>query len=212
MNNHIHGNRRQMYRCEPPPVAAPTLAVYRGDKGSTADFVIDVTLSGVRAALPAAGSPVLAEGDAVIVAIQAAGLDGQVEIGARVVFACDEGAQRIVALAFSDKPDLSNRTTAEFFSVFNRRENLREAPREALSVEALVLDANGQPDGVIDVAVVNQSATGMGIAVDASTDAYIRDAQAVALALPGNGAPARPLSLRHRVNRDDGVYYGASLA
>ena len=208
-----HGNRRQMYRFAPPPAGAPALAVQSGAQRITADFIIDVNLGGVRVAFPLEGCPAFASGDAVTVAIRAPGLEGSAEMRGRVVFAADGGGRRVVALAFIDPPDLADRATAEFFMVFNRREDPRETAPASEVIEALVLDADGQPDGVIDVKVLNQSPKGIGFVVDGATDAFMRacDAVAIALETPGEDVTTRPAQLLRRVNREDNVYYGCTL-
>lgn len=213
MNNRLHGNRRQMYRFAPPPVWAPVFTAVAGEQRITAEMVIDVTLAGVRVAFPLAGCPAFSRGDAVLASICAPGLEGCAEIRGRVVFAADGGGRRVVAIAFDEQPDLSDRATADFFKVFNRREDPRETPAAAEVVEALVLDAAGQPDGVIDVQVLNQSAKGIGFVVDGVTDAFMRSCDAVAIALgtPGDNCATRPAHLLHRVNRADDVYYGCAL-
>jgi len=213
MNNDNQPNRRLMYRLEPPPVWAPILSIIVDGRRVRAATVIDVNLRGVRIALPQDDTLKLERGLTVTASIQAPGLDGCADIRGRVVFTADSGERRVVAVAFLDEPDLSDRTTADFFSVFNRRQEMRQAPAAGEVVEALVLDAAGQPDGVIDLTVLNQSAAGIGFVVDATTDAYMRDCAAVAisLAVPAEERETRAAHLRHRSSREDAVYYGCTL-
>lgn len=117
MNNKIQANRRLMYRLEPAPVWAPILSVIADGKRIRAETVIDVNLSGVRIAFPLASSQTFERGQLVTASIQAPGLDGCVDMRGRVVFAAGSGGRRVVAVEFLDKPDLLDRTTADFFSV-----------------------------------------------------------------------------------------------
>ncbi len=214
MNNEIQRNRRLMYRLEPAPVWAPALSIVADGQHIRVETVIDVNLRGVRIALPLAGNLTLTRGQLVTTSIQAPGLDGSVEIRGRLVFTADGGGHRVVAVEFLDKPDLMDRTTADFFSVFNRRQDLRLSPSAGEVIEAIVLDADGQPDGVIDLTLLNQSAAGIGFVVDAMTDAFMRDCEAVALTLdlPTEDNEKRAVHLRHRSHREDAVYYGCTLA
>jgi hypothetical protein len=201
-----------MYRFEPPPVAAPKLAISGKGWRIAAEMVIDVNLKGVRIAVPLGVCPAFARSDEVLATIEAPGLAGSAEIRSRIAFVADGGGRRVLALEFMDTPDLTDRATAEFFCVFNRREDRRQGAGAAATVEALVLDAEGQPDGVIDLCVLNRSPKGIGFVVDGATDAFMRDHDTVAIKLPAPGADERAARVRHRADRDDSVYYGCTLA
>ena len=212
MLNKTNNNRRQYYRHEPPPVGAPILSVVHGDLRCTAEQVIDVSLKGVRLIFPAAALPPLVAGDRVAVSIKAPGLRDAADIAGRVVFSFARGAQRVVAITFTDTPDLGDGVTADFFRVFNRREALRRnAPPGSDTLSALVLNADGVADGVIDLQLRDHSAKGIGFVVDNHTDAFLRDGASLALPMPDREQAVCPAQVRRRDAHDDAVHYGCTF-
>lgn len=207
-----NSNRRQYYRYAPPSIEAPVLCVVHQGRRYRAERVIDVNLKGVRLVFPTTELTHLHAREPVTASIQAPGLDGSADLGGRVVFSFSRGPQLVVAIAFTDAPDLGDRVTAEFFSVFNRREDLRRhAPAGHDSVSALVLNADGEADGVIDLWLKDHSDKGAGFVVDAGTDAFMRGGAAVALPLPDRQQSVYPAQVRRRAATDDAVFYGVTF-
>lgn len=206
-----HDDRRRLYRLQPAPDSAPMLALDDGARRWPEAQVIDVNLHGVRVRL-AGGGTGLATGDHVHATIEAVGLAGTARLPGRVVFARGDEAVQIVAIAFLARPDLGNSVTAEFFSVFNRRGDQRErsAPAQA-RVSALVLNAAGEADGVIDLMLRDHSAKSVGFVVDASTDAFLRDSDGLALPRPDRREAVWPAQVRRRQAEGGAVYYGCTF-
>lgn len=214
MDDTTTNNRRQLYRFEPPPVWAPIFSVICAGKRCTAEQVIDVNLKGVRVVFAATALPTLVTGQEITTSIQAPGLDGCVDIRGRIVFSATRAANLMVAIAFIECPDLDDRVTADFFSVFNRREDLRQmfsAAGDTLS--ALILNASGEADGVIDLMLRDRSHKGFGFVVDEHTDAFMQDhfGASVALHLPDQQTAVGPAQVRRRDARDDAVHYGCTF-
>lgn len=213
MVNTTNSNRRQVYRLQPPPVWAPIFSIIVAGRQHTAAKVIDVNLQGVRVTFGAADLSALTPAALVTTSIRAPGLDGAVDIRGRVVFAMTRGDGLVVAIAFLDPPDLSDRVTADFFRVFNRREDerRRSAPGQD-RISALVLNAAGEADGVIDLVLRDHSDKGVGFVVDQPTDAFLQNSAGLALPLSNQGAAVRPAQLRRRDAYDDAFHYGCTFA
>jgi len=212
MINKTSNNRRQYYRHAPPSLGAPILSVRHGGRHCTAERVIDVSLKGVRVIFPDADLVPLAVGDPVTTSIQAPGLRSAADIAGRVVLSVARGPQRVVAIAFIDTPDLGDGATADFFRIFNRRGDLRRnvAPGQD-SLSALVLNADGSADGVIDLQLRDHSDKGIGFVVDSHTDAFMRDGASLALPLPDRQQAVWPAQVRRRDAQDDTVHYGCTF-
>ncbi len=212
MINTSNNNRRQYYRHAPPPAGAPILSVVHGSQRCTAEQVINVSLKGVRLSFADAALPPLAAGDLVTTSIKSCGLLSATDIAGRVVVSFTRGAQRIVAIAFTDAPDLGDGATADFFRVFNRREDLRRnAAPGSDTLSALVLNADGMADGVIDLKLRDHSDKGIGFVVDNHTDAFMRDGASLALPLPDRQQAVYAAQVRRRDARDDTVHYGCTF-
>ena len=214
MNESSVLDRRQKYRCEPAPVWAPLVSLISAGRRFSANKVVDVTLDGARLELSANDAAAFTQGQEVTASIQAPGLDGCADIRGRIVFRADHAGRNVLAIAFTETPDLSERSTAHFFSVFNRREDKRAASDPGADVvSAVLLNAEGEADAVIDLTLVDHSAKGVGFSVDPHTDRFIRDSDpaAVALSLPDQQDATRPAQLRRREARQDGVYYGCTF-
>ncbi len=94
----------------------------------------------------------------------------------------------------------------------NRRNARRQSPAPgADNVSALVLNAAGEPDGVIDLKLRDHSDSSVGFVVDEDTDAFLREGAAVALPTPDGPHTVRPAVVRRREAQDDSVYYGCSF-
>ena len=205
-------NRRQFYRHEPPPAGAPLLSLVHGERRHTAAQVINVSLKGVRLVFDDPAMATLAAGDLVTTSIKVPGLNSTANIASRVVLCVMRGAQRVVAVAFTDAPDLGDHATADFFRIFNRREDPRRdaAPGKG-ALSALVLNADGSADGVIDLQLRDLSDKGIGFVVDNHTDAFMRDGVSLALPLPDHRAAVIPAQVRRRDAHDDSVHYGCTF-
>jgi hypothetical protein len=212
--NETHDDRRRLYRLQPAPDSAPMLALDDDARRWPQAQVLDVNLHGVRVRIAGDHGPNLGAGDPVHATIEAIGLAGTARLPGRVVFARVEDGAQIVAIAFLTRPDLGNSVTAEFFSVFNRRgdERERSAPAHA-RVSALVLNAAGEADGVIDLMLRDHSAKSVGFVVDASTDAFLRDSDRSGLALPRPDMREAvwPAQVRRREADGGAVYYGCTF-
>lgn len=207
-----NNNRRQYYRHEPPPLGPPILSVIHGGQGCTAEQVINVSLKGVRLSFADAALLPLAAGDLVTTSIKSQGLLKTIDIAGRVVMSFTRGPQRIVAIAFTDAPDLGDGVTADFFRVFNRREDLRRnAAPGSDTLSALVLNAEGVADGVIDLKLRDHSDKGIGFMVDNHTDAFMRDGASLALPLPDRLQAVRAAQVRRRDAHADTVHYGCTF-
>ncbi|MBK6660714.1 MAG: PilZ domain-containing protein [Proteobacteria bacterium] len=205
-------NRRQYYRHEPPPQGAPSLSLGLDGRHWTAAEVVNVSLKGVRLVFDHPDLPALASGQAVTTSISIPGMGSTAEIASHVVLCATRGTQRVVAIAFSDAPDLGNHATADFFRIFNRREDLRRnagAGQAALS--ALVLNADGSADGVIDLQLRDLSDKGVGFVVDTPTDAFMRDGASLALPVPGRQRSVCAAQVRRRDAHDGSVHYGCTF-
>jgi hypothetical protein len=212
MTNKTNNNRRQYYRYEPPANAAPLLSLVLGGHRCPAQQVIDVSLKGIRLAFSDSELPPLAAGTPITASIKAAGLRDAADIAGRVVLSFVRGSQRVVAIAFTDTPDLADRATADFFRIFNRREDLRRSAAPGRdTVSALVLNADGLADGVIDLELRDLSDKGIGFVVDSHTDAFMRDGAALALPLPDRQQAVFPAQVRRRNACDGGVHYGCTF-
>jgi len=206
-------NRRELYRFEPPPLAAPRFSIMRGDRRIAAEHVIDVNLRGLRVAFATRDLTNLAVGEHVMCMIEAQGLAGDADIRGRVVFSFGRADSLVVAIAFTETPDLGDRVTAEFFSTFNRREDLRTIAETDERLSALVLDSAGQADGVIELKLRDRSAKGVGFVVDPRTDAFMRDTPGASVAIPLHDDDAvTPTQVRRREAKADAVHYGATFA
>jgi hypothetical protein len=204
-------NRRTLYRFEPPPLAAPRFSITRGDRRVAAEHVIDVNVKGVRVAFATHDLTSLVVGAHVMCVIEARGLAGKAEIRGRVVFSFSRADSLVVAIAFTETPDLGDRVTAEFFSIFNRREDLRTAAETDEPLSALVLDSTGQADGVIELKLRDRSAKGVGFVVDPRTDAFMRDTPGASVAIPLRDDAVTPAQVRRREAKADAVHYGATF-
>ena len=206
-------DRRALYRLEPPPVLEPILSVIQNGHRVMASAVVDVTLTGMRVEFDDAETVHFTPPRDVIVSLQAPGLDGYADIGARVVFAAYTPDRCIVGLEFIDKPELSERATSTFFSIFNRRGKIREAVTLGKGeVSAYLLDSAHDSDvaATLEVGVVNYSPTGIGILANEQADTVLRDRVSVSLALKlGEADEYTTVSVQicHRVERSDAVCY-----
>ena len=78
-------------------------------------------------------------------------------------------------------------------------------------MSALVLNADGLADGVIDLELRDLSDKGIGFVVDSHTDAFMRDGAALALPLPDRQQAVFPAQVRRRNACDGGVHYGCTF-
>ncbi|MCZ6774425.1 MAG: hypothetical protein O7G83_20900 [Proteobacteria bacterium] len=206
----IDSNRRERYRLEPSPVLEPILSIIHDGRRVTADTVIDVNLSGARVAFEGSITLNIVPGENVTASVQAPGLDGCADIPARIIFSAIKASRHVVALVFTQTPDLSDRATSDFFSVFNRRADLREAASEPESAASATLVGEAR----VDLKVLNHSTRGIGFIVDEQTDALLRERQSLALAiqLPQQHDPvAVSVRICHRAALTDTVYYGCMI-
>lgn len=212
MLNKSNNNRRQYYRHTPPSVGAPILSVIHGGLRCTAEQVINVSLKGVRLSFADTALLPMAAGELVITSIKSQGLAKATDIAGRVVASFTRGSQRIVAIAFTNSADLGDGVTADFFRVFNRREDLRRnAAPGSNTLSALVLNAEGVADGVIDLKLRDHSDKGIGFVVDNHTDAFMRDGASLALPLADRQQAVRAAQVRRRDAHDDTVHYGCTF-
>ncbi len=204
-------NRRQYYRCQPALLDSPVLSIIHQGRRSEATSVIDVSLKGVRVALDGALLP-LSAGDQVTVAIQSQAMGSAAEIQGRVVSSFERGAQRVVAISFCELPNLGDGMTADFFRVFNRREDLRSSALPGRDkVSALVLNAAGEADAIVDLLLRDHSSKGVGFVVDTRTDAFMRDGTGLALPLPDRQQAVWPAQIRRRDAHNGAVHYGCTF-
>jgi hypothetical protein len=210
IENTNDSNRRERYRLEPPPVLEPILSVIHDGRRVTADTVIDVNLSGARVEFDLSKTLTFGPAQTVTVSVQAPGLDGCADMPARIVFSGTKASRQIVGLVFTETPELSDRSTSDFFGVFNRRADRREAASERESaVAAYVVGDTG-----LSLKVLNHSASGIGFMVDESTDTVLREHGSLALELELPQQDDRvTVSVRvcHRAARHDAVYYGCMI-
>ena len=119
-------NRREAYRFSPPPVLTPRLAIINDGQRVFAERIKDINSRGARIEFPLDRAPSLLPGSEVTVSGFAPGLDGCVDIPARVVFSAvrettGSSAWVVVGLLFKTLPDVADRADGAFFEVFNRR-------------------------------------------------------------------------------------------
>lgn len=212
MTNNANTNRRQCYRYEPPSLDAPVLSIMIAGRRCEANCVIDISLKGVRAVFADDALARLTAGDLVTTSIRSASMGNSAEIAGRVVSSSERGTQRVVAISFSETPNLGDGMTADFFRVFNRREDLR---RNALpgsdKMSALVLNAAGEADAIIDLLLRDHSSKGVGFVVDTRTDAFMRDGAALALPMPDREQAVWPAHIRRRDAHDGAIHYGCTF-
>jgi len=123
-------NRRETYRYSPPPVLTPRLAVINDGQRVFAERIKDINSRGARIEFPLDLAPSLRPGSEVTVSGFAPGLDGCVDIPARVVFSAvketaGSSSRVVVGLLFKTLPDVADRADGAFFEVFNRRATRR---------------------------------------------------------------------------------------
>lgn len=206
-------NRREAYRLAPERVMQPMLSILCAGKRLTASRVIDVTLGGARVEFEGKQHEAIVPGREVTASVQAPGLDGWADLPARVVFSAVRRQRCVVGLVFTARPDLSDRATGAFFSVFNRRELEREpVPAEQVSAQLFPEDTETAP---VPVEVLNHSPKGLGFVVDRALDELLRDRDSVPLAVSrpeGGEQTTVELRICHRATRTDAVYYGGVFA
>lgn len=206
-------NRREVYRLAPERVMQPVLSVLCGGERLMASRVIDVTLGGARIEFEGAKHTAIVPGREVTASVQAPGLDGWADLPARVVFSAVRRQRHVVGLVFTARPDLSDRATGAFFSVFNRRELEREpAPAEQVSAQLFPQGPETEP---VRVEVLNHSPKGLGFVVDQALDELLRGRDSVPLSVSRpDGGEQTTVELRicHRATRTDAVYYGGVFA
>lgn len=211
MDSAASTDRRQAYRYSPPPIMEPIVTVIDRGSRARAHSVVDINLRGARLAFKGEDAPHLAAGQTVTIAMQAPGLDGAVDIKARVVFSAKQDHRHVVAVVFTNLPDIDDRVDAAFFSVFNRRQD--ERPDCGMRINAVVLADNSddsEPTG-FEIRVVNHTNKGMGFVVNRALDRLINGRDAIELAIQTQDRPEpRHVSARilHRAMRTDTVYYG----
>ena len=211
MTNKTNTNRRQYYRCQPPSLDAPLLSIMHHGRRCEAISVIDVSLKGVRVVFDDTLVSLVA-GNPVTVSIQSPGIGSAAAIAGRVVFSFERGGQRVVAIAFNELPDLADGMTADFFRIFNRREDLRcNALPGSDKVSALVLNAAGEADAIVDLLLRDHSSKGVGFVVDTRTDAFMRDGTALAMPLPDRQQAVWPAQIRRRDAHDGAIHYGCTF-
>lgn len=207
----IQDNRRQAYRYAPPLVMEPIFTLIRDGERTRAQSVVDINVRGARVCFPNAAAPKIHPGDEVVASVQAPGLDGCVDFPARVVFSAEQDAQRLIALMFRQVPDIDDRVDANFFSVFNRRQD--ERPDSGIRVNAVVhatADADNEPTG-FEIRVVNHTSKGIAFVVNKALDRLIekRDTVDLSIQTAEQTEPQR-VSARvlHRAVRAEAIYYG----
>ncbi len=209
-----HLERRAVYRHKPPTVLEPILSIIYDGRRVMASTVVDVTLTGMRIEFDDADNVHFTPRQEVIASMQAPGLDGYADIAARIAFAAHTPEDYIVGLEFIDTPELSERVTSTFFSVFNRRGKMREAVIVGTGqVSAYLLDSahDSSVSATLEVGVVNYSPTGIGFLASAEIDSVLRDRESASLALKQSEADeftTVPVRICHRAVRSDDVYYG----
>lgn len=210
MQTALDDNRREAYRYYPSPVMEPMLSIVHDGARSRADSVLDINMRGVRVSFEPERAPRVRAGEEVGVSIQAPGLDGCADFGARVVFSAGQEGKQVLALVFTSRPDVADRADRYFFSMFNRRQAERSEDAAAIDAELLPARADGER---ISIRVVNHSAGGIGFVVDPEVDAIIRGSEAIDIAIRTRD-DAREVTARvlHRASRAGTVYYGCTFA
>ena len=212
MANKTNTNRRQYYRYEPPALDAPVLSLVHNGRRYQAASVIDVSLKGVRLVFASQTLPPPVAGAVVTTSIQAAGSAASTDLAGRVVFCFERGEHWMVAIAFSATPDLDDGMTADFFRVFNRRADLRRMlPPGSNQMSALVLNAAGEADAIVDLLLRDHSDQGLGFVVDTRTDAFMRDGASLALPLPDRQQAVSPAQIRRRDAHQGAIHYGCTF-
>ncbi|MCB1747391.1 MAG: PilZ domain-containing protein [Gammaproteobacteria bacterium] len=206
-----HDNRRRAYRYSPSLLMEPQLHVVHAGGRVPAIDVLDINARGARLRFTLSRRPELRPGEDVRVVAQSPGLDGLVDIPARVVFSDVRDNRLVAGLVFDDLPDVGERADGVFFSVFNRRAAER-AERDAQALVArLVAPAT---TASAELEVVNRSEHGLGLLIDPALDVELREVDRVELDLARRGQPgdARVTAeIRHRVRRAGAVYYGCRV-
>ena len=206
--------RRAVYRHEPPPVLEPMLSILHDGRRAVASAVIDVTLTGMRVEFDDSQAVRFVPPEDVILSVQSPGLDGYVSIAARIAFSDYTSERNVVGLEIIDTPELSERVTSTFFSIFNRRGKIRETVTHGKSdILAYLLDSANDSSvaATLEVGVVNYSPMGIGFLAGAETDSVLRDRASASLALKlseEDEFATFPVRICHRAAQSDAVYYG----
>lgn len=210
-----NNNRRQAYRCEPSPVLEPIFSLFWNDRRVSARRVIDVNMRGARVEFRSVDIPQLKPGSELTATIQAPGLDGWLDIDARVVFNAARGEHTVLALVFPHTPDVADRSDAAFFSVFNRRQERRDERADDLEATLSREQFEELKEDEVPLRVVNHSSGGIGFVVDESMDHLLRGRDALSVTLRMTKTePPRTLTAKvlHRATRSGHVYYGCTFA
>ncbi len=208
-------NRRRAYRYQPEPVMEPIFSILHGDQRCKAERVIDINARGARVAVNEQDKINLAADARLRASIMAPGLDGCVDIEARVVFNAINSGQQLLALAFDMVPDVADRIDPAFFRVFNRRGDMRSSDESSISAVLVTDDEAEEPEHGLMLNVVNHSDRGIGFMVDEHADIHVRGRKALRLTIASKstGGPHQLTAhVQHRATRAGAVYYGCSFA
>jgi hypothetical protein len=184
-------NRRNTYRFHPSVVLEPLMTLIQDGERHRVDTVINISWRGARISFHGKQRPLFTVGDCCVASIQAPGLDGCVDIPARLVFRSNQDTHDVLALVFTSVPAIDDRVDGAFFSVFNRRQDQRRTNRGAVSAFLVPPDATAEDITAIQVAVVNHTSNGMAFIVDRKlANIFLhRDAVTLAIQTPHDSNP-----------------------
>lgn len=204
-----NADRRSAYRYSPPRLLEPQINLIHAGGRVPVVEVFDINAYGARLGFTVSRRTELRPGIDVQVAAQAPGLDGVVDIAARVVFSVVRAQRLAVGLVFAPLPDVGERADGVFFSIFNRRADERAEQAFEARLTAPVEDPAHR------LQVLNHSGRGIGFVVEPGLDRLLRERSHVELemTLPGSRGDRRVTAeVRHRADLADTVYYGCRLA
>ena len=183
-------NRRAAYRVSPIAVDDLRLKL-RDDAGEFEVLAIeDVSFRGASVLLGADVAERAASGTELSISITSKFLDTNFDVPARIVSTEQHGTETLVAIAFKQSLAAGEGGRQAFFKLFNRRSAVRaiRVGQEAGVAAAIMIQDN---DATRTVGVRNLSVNGIGLSVDAATDAALRGQSSIKiqLLLPDSDEP-----------------------
>jgi len=192
--NYAQDNRRCAYRVSLFTSDHLQLQLHGQHRQWVPDRISDVSSHGARICFENNHIPDLATGDEISVRIISSGLQGQVNLAARVTFTDDNLRGRIFGLKFLSNTELIQRSNCDLLQIFNRRSAYRGVEPEAsarihATVQAQSLDQELSA-AQRTATVHNISTTGVCLRVDEDLGLALEKGQRLGLLLKIPGTVA----------------------
>lgn len=185
------------------------------DDGTFRGRVVDTSDGGVRVAFPRAEAPSLPVGAGFMdVVLTGPLLEGPVKLACTVRARAELDDVVEYGLGFRDARQVGRVLPTSARQAFNRRREPRiAAPLQGAWVEVRAADGPRRGERVMG-ALVDVSASGLGMLLDASSEAILADSPLVTCIFeaPGRSGPqTRAARIVHRTLQDDRVRYGVAF-